>query len=408
MTEESRGVGFLERLRLGIGALFGDAAAKQTQEAVRRLDEYKRWHAFTFGTSSDGRAAGDGAAPEAPFRADLEALQQYGGPDRAAAANDLAEQLDRVEQEGQQSLAAGYAAVESRQPEQALAEAAALDGARTSIAETLQRCRSLADAQRAAQREAWDTLAGSTSAARAGRLLQVLDSLADIPQLPKPDVRAFAEPYEQAIALVLDDYQQEQSDAICFDATELARLANAAVAAAPQAEAALTQYLYDAARGYETALGKERAAQVLALLRDPAAIRDLRARRPELFEDDSFAATSAGAGVDLLALVLVTSLLAEHAPSWQPHPAMASGVTATGPIGPTGPTEPIVPVTAPADVSGWLSSVGAPSSTEIQEAVAASDTESAGTADEADDDVEDVDDEDDEDDAGDSDDGGDV
>ena len=314
-------VGALQRIQLAVAALLGDSAAKHCREALRGLDEHKRWHTFTFG----------GTAGEEPtFRVELAALEEFGGTERGQEAADLQRALAGAERESLGRLGSGYAAVAERQWQTGLDQLPALARLRESTSESLAAGRSLAEAQRTAQRAAWDVLATSGAAVRAGRLLELLGSLPEIPELPRPDVTAFSEPYERAIALVPAEFREGEDGAICFDADTVGELARTAVATAPGAEEALTRYLYEAARGYEAALGRERAAQVLVVLRDPAALRDLRVRRPELFEAEY--ATTAGMA-DLLPLLFVTALLAEQAPGWQ-QPAPLPPRPSSAPTGP--------------------------------------------------------------------------
>ncbi len=363
MAKSGTGLGILGRLRLTLGSLVGDATAKEAQEAVRRLDEFKHWLEFTFG-------------PQAAFRADLVALEQYGGEERGARAAAVRRQLEAAEREARERLARGYAAIEDGRPAEASLEAAAVEPIRARVAEALQEFRALAEAHRRAQREAWDAIGTSGAAARAGLLAQEVAALPDIPQLPKPDVRAFTEPYQRLLSLVPLEYQRGESDAICFDPDDVQRLAGAALAAAPNAEEALTRYLYEAARGYEAALGRERAQRLLALLRDPAAVRDLRAQRPELYPVGPQYAP-ADAFSSILPLLLVTSLFAHHAPGWQPAPA-APGVDTGpaglgGPAGAAGATGPLGAAPAGSDeIDAWLAALHVPTGEELGAVLGAS------------------------------------
>ena len=374
------GVGVLSRVRLAAATLFGDASACRARTALGQLDTHRRWHRFTFSAQSEGGAGEQGGLPP-----DLAALERFGGAERRGDAADVRHHLSRSARDSLDRLHRGYQAAAAGHGEEALAEARALDGLRNTVGQHMARFRALVEAHCAAQRAAWDHLATSGPAARAARLAEVLVSLPDIPQLPKPDVRSFTTPYERAVDLVPQSWRENEVEGVCFDATEVAQLAPDAVAAAPAAEAALTRYLYDAARGYEAALGRDRAAQVLAVLRDPAAVRDLRARRPDLFEEDYRTASATGM-VGLLPLMLVTALLAEHAPEWREHPERAAGT----------PAAPDAPGGGAAVAAGaWLAALDVPSAGELHDTVlliAASEAE--------DDEANDIDDDDMGDDAG--------
>lgn len=357
MASETKTMGPLGRLRLRLGSLLGDETAKQSREVLARLDDHQRWYAFSF-------------RPGATHQDELAALQQYGGSERRASGERIASALNANEQEARDRLARGHAAVEAGQPAAAALEAGALDRTRASTGEAFQELRTLADRHQAAQRTAWNALATSAAAARAGRLAQEFATLPDIPQLPKPDVTAFTGPYHRAIGLVPAGFQTGETDDVCFDPSEVEQLATAAASAAPEAEAAMTRYLYEAARGYEAAIGRERAAQLLQTLRDPTAVRDLRAQRPELFESRPALAGSRFFGGDLFTLLLVTSLLSHYAPGWQPYPGMAgAGSTSTGPGGPDA---------WGGELGNWLEQYDVPTGEDFEAVLAEAETFDAG------------------------------
>jgi hypothetical protein len=370
----SVGTSTLGRLRLTLGSLLGNQAAREGQAVLRELDEYRNWREFTFGAAARGHAEDGAGQPAAGpqgqggFWRELRAVQQYGGAGAAQDAGQVLARLAEAERECDERLAQGYAALEGGRVAEATREVQALAGVRRATGEALAQARELVEGHRREQRRVWDALASDGAVARAALLAQELAALPEIPQLPRPDVSAFVTPYEQALAMVPEAYRAGETDAVCFEAQAVERQVQAAVAAAPAAEAALTRYLYQAAQGYEAALGREQAARVLALLRDPAAVRDLRARHPNAFDY-----ATQGAQMDafstILPLLLMTSLLSDYAPGWQPVPGGMSGAGADAGAGEAGAVaggESAGLADSGAAINGWVSQFQIPGVADLQ------------------------------------------
>jgi hypothetical protein len=337
------GPGLFGRLKLGLGSMLGDASAKTGQDALRRLDEAGRWLEFTF--------------PEgASFRAGAEALGRHGGA-RAARARELLATLATAERDGRTRLADGYAHLEAGRAAEAAMAADRFEPIRQAAGAAFRELRELLEAHRGEQRAVWTRFAESEPIVRAGFLAGEVARLPEIPGLRRPDVGAFVGPYEEVLAAVPLEYQSGESDAIAFDPDLVGREVGAAAAAAPEAERRLTDWLYEAARGYEAALGREGAQRLLEELRNPERLRELRGQRPELFQPQP-AMYGGMLGADLLPMLLMLSLFSSDGSVWLP-----SQTTAAGPwYGPP----------APGEVGNWLERLGAPQGAELDSLVAMS------------------------------------
>jgi len=320
--------------------MLGDTSAKAGQDALRRLDAAARWLEFTFP---------EGAA----LRGDAEALGQHGGA-RAEAARRLRATLATAERDARARLADGYADLEAGRAAEAAMAAERIEPIKQSVGATFRELRGLIDAHRGEQRALWSRFAESEPIIRSAFLAGEVAGLPEIPRLPRPDVGAFVGPYERVLAAVPAEYQSGEGDPIAFDPATVARDVEAAAAASTEAERRLTDWLYEAARGYEAALGRDRAERLLEELRNPARLRELRGQRPELFQPQP-AMYGGMLGADLLPMLLMLSLFSSHAPGWTPPQTAADLASGSG-YGPP----------APGEVGNWLERLGAPQGGELE------------------------------------------
>jgi hypothetical protein len=243
-------------------------------------------------------------------------------------------------------LAAGRAA-------EAALTADRIEPIRQSASAALRELRERLDAHRAEQRALWSGFSESESVFRAAFLAGEVARLPQLAGLPRPDVDAFVGPYERVLAAVPPEYQAGDGDPIAFDPAALRPDVEAAVAAAPEAERRLTDWLYEAARGYEAALGRDRTERLLEELRSPERLRELRRERPELFQPQE-AVYGGVLGAELLPMLLMLALFSSQAPTWLP-PQTSDGALGRGGYGPP----------APGEVGNWLERLGAPQGAEL-------------------------------------------
>jgi hypothetical protein len=308
----SIGPGVLRRLQAGLGALFGNPEARRAQELLARLDRARDW------------------------------LREY-----LTAPGQYASQLDdllRVSSPGEASAVASLrdrAAAAQRALEAALQEAAAaadrgdwdvvearLQGAERYQQDLEETRRELAQRVRhhiERQRAVWRSLQDSGAFRRASVLLDELREAPELPGLPKPDVSRFAAARDRLWALIPEECRSEDISTVCFDVAAAEEAAREAIEAAPQAEAAMTAYFYEAARAHQAALGPERAARVAQLLRDPESLRRLREQHPELIEAQPVLSGFLFGGPDLFTLLLLYYLFSAHSPGWHGTPPLPPG-----------------------------------------------------------------------------------
>jgi len=334
------GPGLFGRLRLGLGSMLGDAAARAAQDTLRRLDEAARWLELAFPPDDGGR------------RADAAALGRHGGA-AAGAARRLLGTLATAERDARSRLAEGYAHLEAGSAGEAAVAAEAIEPLRRTEAAASPELDRLVEAHRCEQRALWSRFAEDEPIVRSAFLAGEVARLPEIPGLARPDVGAFVGPYERVLAAVPIEYQGGQSDAIAFDPAAVGRYVEAAAAAAPEAERRLTDWLYEAARGYEAALGRRGAERLLEELRQPRRLGWLRTRRPELFGSEP-AMRGGALGSDLLPMLLVLSLFSSHASGWAAPPSTVDAAAGAR-YGPP----------APGEVGNWLERLGAPQGDEL-------------------------------------------
>lgn len=301
------GPGLLRRLQAGLGALLGDPEARRAQELLARLDRVRDW-------LREYRAA------PGSYASQLDDLTRVSRPDEASAVASLRERaaaseraLETALQEAAAAIdRAGWAAVELY-VQTAERHREALEEIRQELA---QRVRRHIERQRAV----WRSLEESGAFRRADILLDELREAPELPGLPKPDVSRFAAARDRLWALIPEECRSEEVSTVCFDVDAAEEAAREAIEAAPQAEAAMTAYFYEAARAHQAALGPERAARVAQLLRDPESLRRLREQHPELIEAQPALAGVLFGGPDLFTLLLLYHLFSAHSPGWQGAP----------------------------------------------------------------------------------------
>jgi hypothetical protein len=324
----------LRRLQAGLGALLGSPEARRAQEFLARLDRVRDW-------LREYRAA------PGHYAAQLDALIRVSRPDEASAVASLRERAAATERALETALQEAMAAIDRADwaagelyVETAERHQQTLEEIRQELA---QRVRRHIERQRAV----WRSLQDSGAFRRASILLDELREVPELPGLPKPDVSRFAAARDRLWALMPEECRSEDVSTVCFDVDAVEEAAREAIEAAPQAEAAITAYFYEAARAHLAALGPERAARVAQLLRDPEALRGLREQHPELIEAQPVLSGFLFGGPDLFTLLLLYHLFSAHSPGWHVTPPL-----------PPGEQPDFELVHAPADaVTRWLHSL---------------------------------------------------
>src|SRR5919109_5329025 len=93
------GAGALRRLQVGLGALFGDPAARRARELLDRLDRARDW--LTHYRAAPGQ-----------YATQLDALMQYAPANEAAAVASLRDRAAATERSLDVALERAYAAAE--------------------------------------------------------------------------------------------------------------------------------------------------------------------------------------------------------------------------------------------------------------------------------------------------------
>ncbi len=305
------GPGVLRRLQTGLGALLGSPEARRAQEYLARLDRVRDW-------------LRDYQTAPGQYASQLDALIHASKPEEASTVESLRERAAATERALESALQEATAAVDR-------ADWAAVE-TYVQIAErhqqTLEAIRQeLAQRVRQhieRQRTVWRSLEESGTFRRADILLDELREAPDLPGLPKPDVSRFATARDRLWALIPEECRSAETSTVCFDVDAAEEAAREAIEAAPQAEAAMTAYFYEAARAHQAALGPERAAHIAQLLRDPESLRRLREQHPELIEAQPALSSVLFGGPDLFTLLLLYHLFSAHSPGWQGAPPVPS------------------------------------------------------------------------------------
>ena len=319
--------GVLGSLRRKVAAALGDPEARRAEDAVRKLKELQSWHEMAW--------YGSGA-----LRSDVERLAELTDELRADELRNWLLRLAAANRAIQSALEGADQARRSEQWSALEMELTRVEAERGTLEAERDKLHEAVAEHLARQRAAWAEIEDCGACLRASVLADELVASPDLAGLAKPEVSEFLVAYAAALDAVPSEYRDDGLEQVCFDPERIRELAQTAARLAPEAERRLTDYFYQAARGYEAALGPERTRQVRDLLRDPATVARMRQQRPELFTRREALAGSGFSMFNPFTLMMLFWLMQDMSPDWTMPASLEGGVS---------------PVDQP-DIAGWIGS----------------------------------------------------
>lgn len=301
------GIGAFARLKLSLGAMFGDETAKKAKASLERQEELSRWHQAFWMESRQ-------------YEPEVQAMRDYSETDVRERAESAWQRLRDGNDRLAQDVLGSEQAVRAQSWDAASALLDALQARRGELEAARVQLVSAIEDHLSAQREAWSEVEECESCQRAAALADELDRSPDVPGLSKPDLREFRSALDAVRATVPEEARDRGLDRVCFAPPRLQAHAEELKRQAPPAEETATRYFYELVRGYEADLGPEQTKRMRQMLQDPSTLRGLQTSHPELFAQRGALAGSGAFGMNLLPMLLMASMMSDMNMGWHAHP----------------------------------------------------------------------------------------